>query len=374
MIGKKLFSLVRADGTLVLYLDDVDTGVPGPDDVIVRIDATPINPSDLLVLLAFVDPGTLQVSGSLDRPLVTGVISSERLQDLAGRIESPQAVGNEGAGLVVAAGENAAHLVGKTVALIGRAMFAEYIRVPAGICRVLPDGIGAIDGAASLINPLTALGMIETMRTEGHSALVHTAAASSLGQMLNRICIEDGIPLINIVRRKEQACLLRDQGAQHVCVSSEENFSAELADALEATRATIAFDAIGGGLLIGQLLDGMEAVALRNLSHYGRYGSMTQKRVYVYGALDDRPIQFQRRFDFSWSVSGWLLTPFLEKLSQNRLATLWSRIATHLDTTFASSYTALLSLEDALQPSNLKQCAQQATGRKFLITPHKLML
>ncbi|MBP7337896.1 hypothetical protein [Niveispirillum sp.] len=366
MKGRKLFSLLQADGVVTLYAEDVETGLPAADDVIIRIDAAPINPSDLALLIASADLATLRTAGTADRPVLEATIPAERRAELAGRVGTPMAVGNEGAGVVIAAGENVTHLIGKTVACLGHAMYAEYIRVPAKACYVLPDGITAVEGAASLVNPLTALAMTDTMRAEGHAALVHTAAASSLGQMLNRICIDDGIPLVNVVRRKEQADLLRSQGAQYVCVSSDEDFSDQLVDALEKTRATIAFDAIGSGALVNQLLDGMETVALRHVSRYSRYGSMTRKTVYVYGCLDDQPIQIQRGFDFSWNVAGWLLP-----MSQQRKTEAWKRVSQQMKTTFSTRFSTCLSLDDVLVPSNFIQFAQKATGQKFLITPNK---
>lgn len=364
-------SLVQSDGSLVLHTAEVEIGQPEPNEVIIRIEAAPVHPSDQLLLLATADPSTIRSTGTADEPQVTAVIPDERLAGVAGRIGIAQAVGNEGAGIVVAAGENVTHLMGKTVACLGRGMYAEYIRLPASACYVLPDGITAAQGAASLVNPLTALTIVETMRAEGHVGLVHTAAASSLGQMLNRICVEDGIPLVNIVRKKEQADLLRAQGAQHVCVTADPDFRKHLDQALDATQATIAFDAIGGGHLIGQLLDSMETVAMKKLTEYSRYGSMRRKTIYVYGALGDEPIDFHRGFEFAWNISGWLVTPYLQAMSQERKAEIWQRISTHLTTTFATTYAAILSLEEILVPSNLQRGLQLATGSKFLIMPHK---
>lgn len=366
MKGQKLFSLVEADGTLSLYSEIVDAGAPGPDEVVIRIEAAPINPSDLALLLASADLNTVRPSGTPDMPAIEATIPPELLKGLAGRIGVPMPVGNEGAGLVVAAGQNATHLMGKTVACMGRAMYAQYIRIPANACHLLPEGFDAVDGAASIVNPLTSLAMIETMRAEGHSALIHSAAASSLGQMLNRLCLEQDITLINIVRRQEQADLLLSQGAKHVFASSDDAFSSKLSELLYETQATIAFDAIGGGPLIDQLLDSMETAALRRATHYSRYGSMTRKTVYVYGGLDGRPIHFRRGFDFSWTVSGWLLP-----LSQQRMAELWKEAAPKLKTTFSTSYAASLSLDEILMPEILVRYASQGTGQKILVSPHK---
>jgi hypothetical protein len=280
-------------------------------------------------------------------------------------------VGNEGAGLVVAAGASpeAQALLGQTVGFIGGATYGEYCLAVPQLCLPLPEGATAADGASSFVNPLTALGMVETMRSEGHSGLVHTAAASNLGQMLNRICLADGVPLVNIVRRPEQAQLLREQGAIHVCDSSEPTFEADLIAALRETKATIAFDAIGGGQLVGEILNAMEAAIVPPDAPYSRYGSDVHKQVYVYGALDPRPIELRRRFGFAWGVGGWLLTPFLARTSPADLARLQQRVANELTTTFASHYTDQIPLAGALEVATLQRCARQATGEKFLLLP-----
>jgi NADPH:quinone reductase-like Zn-dependent oxidoreductase len=366
MNGKKLFSLVASDGTLRLYADDVDTGTPGADEVVIRIDAAPINPADLLTLLPGVDLTTLESSGTVDRAEVKATIPPERLADLAGRFGTPMGAGTEGAGQVVAAGPGAEHLIGKTVACMGRAMYAEYIRVPAVACFTLPDGVTAAQGASSIVNPVTALAILDTMRADGHSALAHTAAASNLGQMLNRICIDSDVPLVNIVRRREQADLLRSQGAQHVCVSSDADFLEQLVEAFDEARVSLAFDAVGGGPLIGQMLEAMETAALRHVAQYSRYGSLTRKTVYVYGALEDQPIQYQRKSDLMWTVSGWLLS-----LPPQRMKELWDQTSLKLTTTFMTKHAASLSLCELLTPSNLRLCAQHGTGQKLLIIPHK---
>jgi NADPH2:quinone reductase len=302
---------------------------------------------------------------------VTAPIADPVMGFLAARIGTAMAVGNEGAGVVIAAGASpeAEALVGRTVGFIGGATYGEYCLASPQLCLPLPDGASAVDGASSFVNPLTALGMVETMRKEGHTGLVHTAAASNLGQMLNRICLSDGVPLVNVVRRPEQAGLLRDQGALHVCDSSEPTFEADLVAALRATGATLAFDAVGGGTLVSQILNAMEAAIVPADAPYNRYGSDVHKQVYVYGALDQRPIELRRRFGFAWGVGGWLLTPFLSRTAGEDLARLRQRVADELTTTFASHYTDQISLRDALDVSTVQRYARQATGEKFLLRP-----
>jgi NADPH2:quinone reductase len=367
----QLRSLVTADGTVRLSLDTVAVPAPGPDEVLVRVEAAPINPSDLGMLLAGADVAAAVTSGPADRPVVIAPLSDAAMRAAAARVGLPMPVGNEGAGTVVAAGSSAAAtaLLGKTVALAGGGMYAEYRCAHAAFCMPLPAGTPAADGASSFVNPLTALGMLETMRLENHSALVHTAAASNLGQMLNRLCIEERVPLVNVVRRAEQADLLRSAGATHVCNSSSAQFMAELTAAVSGTGATLAFDATGGGRLASQILTCMEAAASAAADGYSRYGSTVHKQVYIYGSLDRSPTELARNFGMAWGVGGWLLTPFLQKIGLERMAQLRDRVAAGLTTTFASSYTDQVSLAGALQPDILAAYGRMATGSKHLIVP-----
>jgi NADPH2:quinone reductase len=281
-------------------------------------------------------------------------------------------VGNEGAGVVVRAGAQADALAGKTVAMFGGAMWAQYRVIKAADCLVLPPGTTARDGASWYVNPLTALGLVETMRREGHAALVHTAAASNLGQMLSRICLKDGVGLVNIVRSAGQVALLRSMGAVHVCDSTSPDFASDLAEALTATGATLAFDAVGGGRLAGQILAGMEAAARRAATGYGHYGSDRHKQVYIYGRLDPGPTEFDRGLvGFAWGIGGWLLPPFLEKIGPEAELRLRDRVAAELTTTFASRYTAEISLAEALRPDVMRAYGRRATGEKYLIVPSK---
>jgi NADPH2:quinone reductase len=369
----QLRSLVKSDGTLELSLVEVEMPGPGPNEVLIRVEASPINPSDLGLLFGGADMETAKVSGTVDRPVVQATVPEAAMRGLAGRADSSLPVGNEGAGTVVDAGtsEAAQALLGKTVAAAGGAMYSQYRSVDASLCLVLADGITASEGASSFVNPLTALGMVETMRTEGHSALVHTAAASNLGQMLNRLCIADGVQLVNIVRRPEQAELLRAAGATYVCDSSSPTFMADLIEALTATSATLAFDATGGGRLAGHILTAMEVAATATGGEYSRYGSTTHKQVYIYGGLDRGPTEFNRNFGMAWGIGGWLLTPFLQKVGAETFSRLRERVAGELKTTFASSYTKEVSLAEALQLDAISVYGKQATGEKYLINPNK---
>ena len=368
----QLRSIIKASAELELSLVEVPVPESGPNDVLVRIEAAPINPSDLGLLLGAADMSTAKLSGTTDRPVVTARVPEAAMKAMAGRLGQSMAVGNEGAGTVVAAGSSAAAqaLLGKTVAVLGGAMYSQYRCLPAEQCLRLPEGATPADGASSFVNPLTALGMVETMRREGHTALVHTAAASNLGQMLNRICLEDGVQLVNIVRKPEQAALLSAMGAAHVCDNSSPGFMQALTDALVATGATIGFDATGGGKLAGQILGGMEAALNRTAKEYSRYGSTTHKQVYLYGGLDTGPTEFVRNFGMSWGMGGWLLFPFLQKIGPAAAQALKARVAAELKTTFASHYSQEVSLAEALQPEVIAVYGQRATGTKFLINPN----
>jgi len=365
-------SLVTSEGTLELSLVDVEIPDPGPDEVVVRVEATPLNPSDLALLLGPADMSTGRVSGTPDRPVVTADIPEGLRKIVSGRVGESLPVGNEGAGVVVAAGssEAAQALMGKMVGMVGGEMYAEYRCVNVFMCLELEEGTSASEGASCFVNPLTALGMVETMRSEGHSALVHTAAASNLGQMLNRICIDDGVDLVNIVRKSEQEEILRQLGAKYICNTSSDTFMDDLTQALVATGATLAFDATGGGKLANQILTCMEAAAVKKMSEYNRYGSDVFKQVYIYGGLDTSPTVLNRNFGFSWSLGGWLLTPFLQKVGLEKLVELRSRVAAEIKTTFASHYTREISLAEVLSLEAIAEYNKRATGTKYLITPH----
>jgi len=369
--GLQLQSLITAQGSLELRLVDVPVPAPADDEVVIRIEATPINPSDQGLLLGAADLSTLQSSGSGAAITARATVPERGMRAMAGRLGQSLPVGNEGSGTVIAAGASAEAqaLMGRVVAVMGGNMYAQYRTVKARQCLLLGAGTTAREAASCFVNPLTALGMTETMRREGHTALVHTAAASNLGQMLNRICLADGIPLVCIVRNAEQAALLKGQGAQQVVDSSQSDFNERLTEALMATGATIAFDAIGGGRLASTILTCMEAALARKATEYSRYGTTVHKQVYIYGGLDIGPTEINRNVGMYWSVGGWLLTPFLQKIGVQAAQALRERVAREIRTTFASGYSRELSLSQVLQANEIQAYARKGTGAKVLINP-----
>jgi NADPH:quinone reductase-like Zn-dependent oxidoreductase len=371
--GLQLRSLITKSGELELSLVEMPIPEPAADQVVVKVEATPINPSDLGLLIGPADMSTAKATGSGADIKVTAKVPEQALPFIAARLGQAMPVGNEGAGTVIKAGssEAAQALLGKTVSAVGGSMYSQYRLLKATDCQPLPAGTTAAEGASWFVNPLTALGMTETMKREGHKALVHTAAASNLGQMLNKICLEDGIPLVNIVRSAEQAKLLRGIGAKHVVDSTSANFTEELTQALVETGATIAFDAIGGGKLASQILTAMEMAINKTAKEYSRYGSTTHKQVYIYGSLNTGPVELTRNYGTAWGVGGWLLTPFLQKIGRAGQAPLRERVVKSLKTTFASHYTKVVSLPEALDLKNIAVYGKRATGEKFLINPNK---
>jgi NADPH:quinone reductase-like Zn-dependent oxidoreductase len=367
MDGKslELRSTVSANGMLRLHLEPVVLPEPGPGQLLVRIEAAPINPSDLGLMFGPADMETLALAGQV----LTARVPDRAMPAMQGRIGQSLPVGNEGAGTVIAAGPDEQHLIGKRVAMFGGAMYARLRLIAARDCLILPDGASAEDGAALFINPLTALGFVETMRAEGHKAIVHAPAASNLGQMLVRICKADGIGLVNIVRSPEQVALLREIGATHVVDSSADSFREDLTEAIAATGATLSFDAIGGGEMTSTVLNAMEAVAARSLTSYDRYGSAVLKQGYIYGALDTGPSVLRRGFGFSWSVGGWLLFHVLQRLDPAVVQRMRQRVVDEMTTTFASHYTARITLEQALEPETVAAYMRKSTGAKYLLIP-----
>jgi NADPH2:quinone reductase len=370
--GLELRSKITSGGTLELSLEEVVVPAPAADEVVIRVEAAPINPSDLGMLLGPADVSTFRAGGTPDRPTATAVVPPSRLTAVAGRLDQSMPVGNEGAGAVVEAGADARSWVGRRVATQTFGMYAQYRIARMAQCLLLPEGATAKQGASAFINPLTALGMVETMRREGHSALVHTAAASSLGHMLNRLCHADRIPLVNIVRNAQQVAILRGIGAQYVLDSTSSGFAGELTQAVAETNATLAFDAIGGGTLAGTILSCMERAAARKMTSYNRYGSSTHKQVYIYGGLDPGPTDLSRNFGMAWGVGGWLMTWFLQKIGSRDTQRLRERVAAELTTTFATHYTAEISLLEALSPAVIAAYNKRATGEKYLITPNQI--
>lgn len=366
---QQLRSIIKSDGTLEIVLAEVPMPEPKDDEVVVRIEATPINPSDLGLLFGAADKDTIRIS---EGPVVTADVPMAQMAGMAGRLDQALPVGNEGAGTVVAAGalEQARALMGKTVSVIGGAMYTQFRAVRANQCLEMAEDVTPVEAASWFVNPMTSQGMVETMRMEGHAALVHTAAASNLGQMLQKICLADGVDLVNIVRRPEQMNLLQDLGAKYVCNSSSPDFISELTEALTDTGATVAFDAIGGGTLASQILSAMEAAANRSAKEYSRYGSDVHKQVYVYGGLDRGPTTINRDFGMMWGIGGWLLTPFLRKAGREVMERLRRRVAAEIKTTFASHYTHEVSLAGMLTAEAIAQFGKQATGEKYVVRPN----
>ena len=369
---KQLRTLVREDGKLELSLAEVPVPAPGEHEVLVRVDASPINPSDLGLLFGGADMTTASVADGDEGPVLTADVPPVMMRAMAARVGQALPAGNEAGGEVVAAGGGAAAqaLVGRTVGIFGGAMYTQYRVLPADQVLPLPDGVTAAQGASCFVNPLTALGMVETMKLEGHTALAHTAAASNLGQMLQKICLADGVELVNVVRKPEQAALLRDIGATQVCDSSEDDFMASLIDAFEATGATIAFDAIGGGEMASKLLTAMEQAQLRKMTGFAGYGSPVHKQVYIYGGLDRGPTTLHRGYGMAWGIGGWLLPPFLARIGAEAAQKLRERVANEITTTFASSYTAEVGLEEMLTLEALGRYGRMATGEKYLVRPN----
>lgn len=370
---RQIHSNITSAGKLEVSLVDAPLPELHDDDVLIRIEATPINPSDLGLLFGPADMTSARQEGTAEAPKIVADIPDKLMRMVEARVDQSLPVGNEGGGVVVAAGASteAQALVGKVVGVSGGAMYSEYRVMPAGQCLVMNEGTTPEQAASCYVNPLTALGMVETMRREGHTALVHTAAASNLGQMLVKICNDDGVDLVNIVRKQEHVDLLKSMGAKYVLNSSDDDFMADLTDALAATKATIAFDATGGGSLGSQILSCMEAAAQRNMETYSRYGSDTFKQLYIYGGLDTSPTTLTRNFGFSWGIGGWLLPPFLQQVGPEVVGRMRQRVADEIDTTFASHYSHRVSLPGALDLEAIEVYNQRATGQKYLICPHK---
>ena len=373
--SKEIRSKATSDGNIELSIAKVEKPVPGDDEVLIEVLASPINPSDLGLLLSFAaDVQNINLTGSGDDTVATMPVHPALMGSLKPRLDESMTVGNEGAGIIIDAGINAKDLIGKTVGLAGGAMYSQYRCVPAASCLVMDEGTTPKQAASSFVNPLTALAFVETMKMENHTALVHTAAASNLGQMLVKICKDDGIQLVNIVRKQEQVDLLKSIGAEYVCNTSDESFMDDLVTALIETGATLGFDATGGGNngeLPGQILAAMEIAANKNATEYSRYGSDTYKQVYIYGGLDQSPTILKRAFGLSWGLGGWLLTPMIGKIGMEKFQEMRMRVAREINSTFASSYAKEISFEEMLQPETIREYAKQATGKKYLVNPHK---
>jgi NADPH2:quinone reductase len=373
--SKEIRSKVTSEGNIELSITQAELPIPSADEVLIKVEAAPINPSDLGLLLSFAaDLSSITTSGSEDEIVTSMKIHPALMGSMKPRLNQSMQAGNEGAGIIIDAGENAKELIGKTVGLAGGAMYSQYRCVPAASCLVMNEGTSPAEAASSFVNPLTALCFVETMKMENHTALVHTAAASNLGQMLVKICKDDGIPLVNIVRKSEQVDLLKNLGAEYICNTSDESFMDDLVNALVITGATLGFDATGGGNngeLPGQILSAMEIAANKTAKEYSRYGSDTYKQVYIYGGLDQSPTVLKRAYGMSWGLGGWLLTPMIVRIGMEKFGQMRMRVAKEIKTTFASSYAEEISFEEMLQPETIKSYAKQATGNKYLVNPHK---
>ena len=370
--SKQIRSKVTKEGKLLINIEGSEVPQPEKDEVLIKIEASPINPSDLGLLIGPSDISSMSVSGEGEKAVVTMDIPENLLRMMEARLDQSLPVGNEGGGTVIAAGsEDLEDLIGKTVGVAGGSMYSQFRCVKASACFVMNEGTTPAESASCFVNPLTALGMVETMRMEDHKALVHTAAASNLGQMLIKICLNEDVPLVNIVRKEAHVDLLTSLGAKFVCNSSLETFMDDLIKALVETGATIGFDATGGGKLSGQILTAMEVAANLTATEYNRYGSNTFKQVYIYGGLDRSPTTLTRSFGFSWGLGGWLLTPFIGRIGPERFKELKQKVVDEIKTTFASHYTKEISLAEVLLPENINVYAKQATGEKYLINPNK---
>jgi len=370
--GLQLRSTVEPGGTVEVALVRVPIPQPKADEVVVRIEASPINPSDCGMVFAGADLTRARAGGTAELPTISAPLAPERLRALAGRVGQAMPVGNEGAGVVVAAGSGARAqaLLDKVVGVIGGEMYSQYRCLNVAQCEPFPPGVTPRQGASWFVNPLTALGMVETMRREGHRALVHTAAASNLGQMLVRLCQVDGVPLVNVVRRPEQVAALSTLGATHIVDSSQPGFRQRLTEAVGETGATLAFDAVGGGTLASEILGAMEAAAARAQPGYRRYGTTVHKQVYFYGSLDPGPVVLNRTWGMAWGVGGWLVWPALERMGPETTTRLRARAAAEITTTFTSHYSKEVSLAGMLAPDEISVYARSATGSKYLVRPN----
>lgn len=373
--SKEIRSKVTSEGFIEISIAKVDKPIPNDDEVVVEVHAAPINPSDIGLLITFAgDLANIKVSGSGEETTTSMKIHPGLMGTMKSRLDQSMPVGNEGAGIVVDAGNNSKELIGKTVGLAGGSMYSQYRCVPASSCLVMNDGTTPKEAASSFVNPLTALSFVETMKMENHSAIVHTAAASNLGQMLVKICKDENIPLVNIVRSQEQVDILKNLGAEFICNTNDSDFMRNLISALIETGATLGFDATGGGNngeLPGQILSAMEVAANKNSEEYSRYGSETYKQVYIYGGLDQSPTILKRSYGMSWGLGGWLLMPMIKRIGMEKFQTMRTRIAKEIKTTFSSTYAQEISLEEILQPEVIRSYAKHATGNKYLVNPQK---
>ena len=363
--GKQLTTQLDADGTLTVQLNDKIWDDPKPGQVLIKVEATPINPSDLGLLFASADTDNAVYSPGK----VVAKMPENATRAMKARHGMAMPAGNEAAGIVVAAGEGCEQLMGKRIACVPGTAYGTYAYADTQMAFPVDDSVTAEQAASSFVNPMTALGFVETMKLEGFTGIVHAAAASNLGQMLVKICQEDGIPLVNVVRSDEQVKLLKDLGATHVLNMTDADYMPKLIDAIAETKAMIGFDPIGGGTVASQFLTAMEAAASRGAA-FSRYGSSEAKKVYIYGALDLGPTILNRAFGLTWDLSGWLLTPFMMKAGPEVVGRMRARVMKDLTTTFASHYARKGNLEDMLTKDAVSMYNARRTGEKYLVTPN----
>ncbi len=368
--NKQVFSTISKDGQLTLEIIDGDIPTPGPDDVVVKMEAAPINPSDMFPMFGTANMEKAEnKNGKLTAPVPQNMLGAVRA-----RLDQTLPIGNEGAGTVIAAGDGdmAKALDGKRVGVMANgAAYAQYVRVPAVNCLPHKDTTTPLQAASSFVNPMTALCFLETLRLEKHKAIIHTAAASNLGQMLVKLCKNENVPLLNIVRSGEQAALLKSLGGEHIVDSSGDDFFDRLTEAIDATGATLGFDAIGGGLMANTILTAMERSLSKSASGLNTYGSIEMKQVYIYGGLDMMPTTLNRGYGMSWGVGGWLMPYWLARIGMERVIELRQKVADEITTTFASAYTAEMSLAEALDPKMIARYLPKKTGEKYIISPQK---
>lgn len=362
--GEQLTTQLDVDGTLTVQLNDKTWDDPKPGQVLIEVEATPINPSDLGLLFGSADTDDAEYSPGK----VVAKMPHSATRAMKARHGLAMPAGNEAAGIVVAAGEGAEHLMGKRIACVPGTAYGTYAIAEARMAFAVDDSVTAEQAASSFVNPMTALGFVETMKLEGYKGIVHAAAASNLGQMLVKICREDGVPLVNVVRSNAQVTLLKDLGATHVLNMTDADYMSKLIDAIAETKAMIGFDPIGGGTVASQFLTAMEAAASRGAA-YSRYGSSEPKKVYIYGALDLGPTILNRSFGLTWDLGGWLLTPFMMKAGMAAVGRMRARVMKDLTTTFASHYKAHVSLRGMLTREAVREYNARRTGEKYLVMP-----
>ncbi|WP_417610836.1 NADH oxidase [Parasphingorhabdus sp.] len=369
--AKQLFTTVTEDGKSILSIEPYEVPELKEHEVVVRMEAVPINPSDLGLLTAAANMDTVCSETVDGHPALVADVDAAMQPFFKGRAGKKLAAGNEGAGTVVAAGSSdaAQALMGKVVTIVGGEMYRTHRVMPAAMCVPLPDGAPAREGASLFVNPMTAQGFVNTMRDEGHEALVHTAAASNLGQMLAKLCLKEGIDLVAIVRSDEQKKILTDIGLTHVIDSSKDDFMEKLIAALAETGATLGFDAIGGGKMASYILTAMEKAAAVRGAEFSVYGSTTNKQVYIYGRLDTGETILGGGLGLYWGVGGWLLTPHLEKVGKERMMEMRMYTVEERNGIFNSDYSSEISLMDMIDPEIAKGYEKKATGEKVLVNP-----